>query len=320
MNNQPTSTKINFQGFAVGNPYTDPTSNSNGNFQTLWGRQVVPKSLWDNYESYCIDTPVQPAKCAQVEGELDVAYGNLNPYALDYPTCSIPTSFVNEFGKPEGYWLRQHNSLGRKRDSRENIKQRLEEYNKRVAQQAQAPITSAPKSGADADTYDPCVDDYTVYYLNRQDVQTAIHAKKPPFAGVWTECSDVMFVEYSPADSQNPMEPYYQYILANGNAGQKFMVYSGDCDDVCSTMSTQYWIYDLGYNVSIPWHNWISTLGLASTEQVVGGYITKFATPQNKPQFSFITVHGAGHEVPTYKPSLAYEVFQGYLNGSWFGP
>jgi hypothetical protein len=42
-----------------------------------------------------------------------------------------------------------------------------------------------------------------------------------------------------------------------------------------------------------------------------GGYLTKF---RNK-QFAFLTIHGAGHEVPTYKPDVAYDMWYNYLAG-----
>jgi hypothetical protein len=42
------------------------------------------------------------------------------------------------------------------------------------------------------------------------------------------------------------------------------------------------------------------------------GYITKWKDVK----FSLATVHGAGHEVPTYKPDIALYLFSEYLKGS----
>jgi hypothetical protein len=43
----------------------------------------------------------------------------------------------------------------------------------------------------------------------------------------------------------------------------------------------------------------------------VGGYLTKWKNTR----FAFATVHGAGHEVPTYKPDVAFYLWENYLNG-----
>ena len=46
-----------------------------------------------------------------------------------------------------------------------------------------------------------------------------------------------------------------------------------------------------------------------------GGFLTKFDG-----SFSFATVHGAGHEVPTFQPVAALSLFSGFLDGSIFTP
>jgi carboxypeptidase C (cathepsin A) len=90
------------------------------------------------------------------------------------------------------------------------------------------------------------------------------------------------------------------------------LVYSGDDDSVCGTIGTQRWIYDLGYPVAknCNWNVW-------TVDGQTAGYITKFDTPYSKDsRFAFITVHFAGHEVPTYKPKEALELFEMYINDS----
>ena len=62
------------------------------------------------------------------------------------------------------------------------------------------------------------------------------------------------------------------------------------------------WTYKLWFKGSWSW-------------QKIAGFITKFKTPfTNASRFSFITVHYAGHEVPTYKPKDALELFEMYIN------
>ena len=54
----------------------------------------------------------------------------------------------------------------------------------------------------------------------------------------------------------------------------------------------------------------------------VAGYVTKFDTQRvfgkaKESRFSFVTVLFAGHEVPTYKPKEALDLFEKYLNGEF---
>ena len=46
------------------------------------------------------------------------------------------------------------------------------------------------------------------------------------------------------------------------------------------------------------------------------GYLAQFH-PSTK--LAFLTVHGAGHEVPTYKPAVALNLFTKYLTGDYTG-
>ena len=43
----------------------------------------------------------------------------------------------------------------------------------------------------------------------------------------------------------------------------------------------------------------------------VAGYLTKFKSTK----MAFLTVHNAGHEVPTYVPEVALDMWTKYLNG-----
>jgi len=146
--------------------------------------------------------------------------------------------------------------------------------------------------------YDPCVDNYATTYLNQDYVQTALHAKPTN----WRECS--LHVVYNQTDKAQPMEPYYRYLI--DEAKIKILVYSGDDDSVCATVGTQEWIYKLGYQITAPWTAWT----LPNDEQVAG-YITRFQG------LNFVTVHTAGHEVPTYQPERALQLFQNFLNGDF---
>lgn len=259
--------RLNFQGFAVGNPYTDYYSGVGAEMETYWGKQLLPKPLWDKYlENKCTE-PLQQLNsttCSLLMLNFMKKIGNLNPYALDYPVCLSQQQLrMREF-------LREEN---------ENTINTIE--------------------------YEPCEDLYSSNYLNKMDVKLALHVHTDI---EWEECSRT--TKYHLADKMLPMEKYYKIILnSKTHPDLRVLVYSGDDDSVCGTIGTQRWIYDLGFPTKSLWDTWYNIDGQTA------GFITKFKTPfESESRFSFITVHDAGHEVPTYKPKDALELFEMYIN------
>jgi len=257
--------KINFKGFAVGNPYTDYYSGVGAQMETYWGKQLLPKPLWDNYINNGCTDPIQQLNnsiCTFLLLDFNKKIGNLNPYALDYPVCLT--------------------------SQQRRIQQFLFDYEN------------------DYTEYEPCEDNYASNYLNKIDVKKSIHVKNDV---QWEECSRT--TKYNLADKMLPMEHYYKTILNSiTHPDLRILVYSGDDDGVCGTIGTQRWIYNLGFSVSSLWDTWY-------LDGQTAGYITKFNTPpkgSKNTRFSFMTVHFAGHEVPTYKPKEALQLFQMYLD------
>jgi carboxypeptidase C (cathepsin A) len=256
--------RINFKGFAVGNPYTDYYSGVGAQMETYWGKQLLPKPLWDDYiANGCTDTIqlFNNSVCSMLLLDFNKKIGNLNPYALDYPVCLTAQQRT------------MHKFL-------------FEDFG------------DLP--------YEPCEDNYATNYLNEMDVKKAIHVKSDI---TWEECSRT--TKYKLADKLVPMEHYYTTILnSKTHPDLRVLVYSGDDDGVCGTIGTQRWIYDLGFSVASLWDTWYNSDGQTA------GYVTKFNTPpagSKDIRFSFITVHYAGHEVPTYKPKEALELFEKYI-------
>ena len=261
--------RINFQGFAVGNPYTDYYSGVGAEMETYWGKQLLPKPLWDKYLEYNCTDPVNQLNssvCSTLILNFMRKIGNLNPYALDYPVCLS------------------------------NQQLRMREF-----------LRDTDTNEDSVIIYEPCEELYSSNYLNRLDVKMALNVNKDI---EWEECSRT--TKYNLADKMLPMEKYYRTIL-NSETHQdlRILVYSGDDDSVCGTIGTQRWIYNLGFSTTSLWDTWYNNDGQTA------GFITKFKTPFSKnSRFSFITVHNAGHEVPTYKPKDALELFEMYLNNN----
>jgi len=51
----------------------------------------------------------------------------------------------------------------------------------------------------------------------------------------------------------------------------------------------------------------------AGGARAAAGYITTYASPAK--DLAFVTVKGAGHEVPTFKPAAAFAMFTRFIKG-----
>jgi cathepsin A (carboxypeptidase C)/serine carboxypeptidase-like clade 2 len=81
---------------------------------------------------------------------------------------------------------------------------------------------------------------------------------------------------------------------------------------VCSTAATQSWIYNIGVDPKPEkfWNAW-------HVNNQTAGYVTEFDLGETDSSFLFVTVHGAGHEVPAYRPVEALSLFKSYFSGEW---
>jgi carboxypeptidase C (cathepsin A) len=277
---QDDATKLNFKGFAVGNPYTDYYSGVGAEMETYWGKQLLPKPTWDKYVANgCLEVANQlnNSICTTFILDFMKKIGNLNPYALDYPVC------VSQ----QQIWTT-----------------RMLYENSKIYNSEFSDAFLALK-----DSYEPCEDNYASDYLNDPDVKKALHVKS---SIEWEECSRTVKYEY--VDKMLPMEHYYNELLNSlSDKDLRIMVYSGDDDSVCGTIGTQKWLWTLGFPVKKDeyWKVW-------KVDGQTAGYISQFDTPfSNEPRLTFATVHFAGHEVPTYKPKEAFILFEAYLNNDY---
>ena len=277
---QDDATKLNFKGFAVGNPYTDYYSGVGAEMETYWGKQLLPKPSWDKYiANGCLEVANQlnNSVCSTFILDFMKKIGNLNPYALDYPVCI----------SQQQIWTTRM------------LYESSKMYNSKFSD-----IFLALR-----DSYEPCEDNYAADYLNDPDVKKALHVKS---SIEWEECSRTVKYEY--VDKMLPMEHYYNELLNSlSDKDLRIMVYSGDDDSVCGTIGTQKWLWSLGYPVKKDeyWKVW-------KVDGQTAGYISQFDTPfSNESRLTFATVHFAGHEVPTYKPKEAFILFEAYLNNDY---
>jgi carboxypeptidase C (cathepsin A) len=316
-----------FKGLAVGNPYTDAYSGTGAMIDTMWGHQLVAKPVYEAYRNACyVHTPVDVDACDRLTESVFVGIGILNYYALDFPICLSYSAPGNADGRRQGDELTrgrlsmavntrggvratppQRPAAGAPRRSAQRLwllRHLLRRDVLGEVLQADAVAAAAAASSATAGTavgYEPCGDDYTTAYLNQPAVKAALHVNT---SITWVECSDS--VVYSNDEADRSTVPIFKELIDRGDLD--VLVYSGDDDSVCATIGTQNWVWGLGYPVdgSDRWR-----------EYIVGGQVAGYLTRFQGHRFALLTVHGAGHEVPTYRPVEALDMWTRYLDGEF---
>lgn len=268
---------INLKGFAVGNPYTNFYTGVPSGLATYWGHQLISKPTWDKYSSTCL-TLRKYFHLEECETLMLKMYAERGKDINPY-ALDYPVCTADK-------------KLANGRAQRTWFMDYLtKEYSSNFKDIMKTDIT----------TYEPCEDDYANSYLNLPEVKEAIHVHKDI---EWEECSHT--VNYSIKDKESSMVDHYNYLI-DGDYNLNILVYSGDDDSVCSTEGTQSWIWDLGYETSL--RNWETY----TYNKQIAGYFTAWKNTK----LGFLTIRGAGHEVPTYKPDIALDMFTKYLNGFW---
>ncbi|KAJ6809962.1 serine carboxypeptidase-like 45 [Iris pallida] len=148
---------------------------------------------------------------------------------------------------------------------------------------------------------DVCVEDETVNYLNRKDVQEALHAQ---LTGVrkWTVCSSVL--EYELLNLEIPTISVVGSLI---RSGVPVLIYSGDQDSVIpltgSRILVQRLANELGLKTTVPYRVWFEGKQVGGWTQVYGDVL------------SFATIRGASHEAPFSQPGRSLQLFRTFLSG-----
>ncbi|KAH8512984.1 hypothetical protein Peur_056878 [Populus x canadensis] len=151
------------------------------------------------------------------------------------------------------------------------------------------------------DNIDVCVEDETVNYLNRPDVQKALHAR---LVGVrrWAVCSNIL--DYELLDLEIPTITIVGRLI---KAGIPVLVYSGDQDSVIPLTGSRTLVHglaeELGLQTTVPYRVWFEGQQVGGWTQVYGNIL------------SFATIRGASHEAPFSQPERSLVLFKAFLGG-----
>lgn len=278
---------INIKGFMAGNAWTYMPFDNAGAVFDWWSHAInsddTYKCLMKNCdftdigplkeksELYKRNVNADPAKCNECLATSTQEMGNINIYDIYVDMCETQGTVA------------QHTLEAMARAGS-------------PVHAAMAKARAAPALGRDVwPPYHPCVDNYLTTYLNRPDVQQAIHAN---ISYPWSDCSSL--VKYNYSDVEKSVIPLYEKFLGTDLS---ILVYSGDVDAIVPTPGTRAWIASMDRPIVEAWRPWI-----ASNKQV-GGYVEKYKG------FTFCTVRQAGHMVPETQPERAFDMFSRFLSG-----
>ncbi|KAL1532191.1 Serine carboxypeptidase-like 27 [Salvia divinorum] len=146
--------------------------------------------------------------------------------------------------------------------------------------------------------YDPCTESYSHIYFNQLDVQKAMHANVTRLSYPWQMCSDLVLNYWT--DSPLSMLPIYQELIS---AGIRIWVFNGDTDSVVPVASTRYSINALNLTTLSNWYPWYDNKKVGGWSQIYDG-------------LTLVTVTGAGHEVPLFRPRQAFILVRSFLENN----
>ncbi|WRX16273.1 Peptidase S10 [Theobroma cacao] len=150
--------------------------------------------------------------------------------------------------------------------------------------------------------HDPCTANYATEYFNRPDVQQALHANVTKVSRpILIPCS----VKLCPSSEvgnawKNSTFSLLPTITKLINGGLRVWLFSGDTDGRLPVTSTRYTLNKLGLNIIEDWTPWYS-------HREVGGWTVTYEG------LTFITVRGAGHQVPMFAPQQSLQIITHFL-------
>ncbi|KAE8651204.1 hypothetical protein Csa_001925 [Cucumis sativus] len=152
---------------------------------------------------------------------------------------------------------------------------------------------------------DVCIADEVSSYLNREDVQKALHAHLLGGLSNWSFCSFVL--KY---DKKNLLIPTIDTLGSLVHSGIRVLVYSGDEDAVIPLIGSRRLVNKLAkslrLNTTLPYSPWFYN-------HQVGGWVETYG---EKNSLSFATVRGGAHQAPYTAPQRSLTLITAFLQGT----
>ncbi|KAF5180500.1 Serine carboxypeptidase-like [Thalictrum thalictroides] len=280
-NKQPNITSIKLKAIALGNPLLDIDISVNA-ADYLWSHGAISDETLKLERTVCNDTTKLSQQvhqnlskgCINVFNKVAEEMGDVDDSDLLLPECLTSTN-AEQF----------------------TIKGKYASIHTKVAQRNTAG--------------DPCISDRIFTYLNRPDVQKALHANITNLPYSWDFCRGPL--QYQQDNLDMNIIPLVSNLI---RSGIPVMLFSGDQDAKIPLTQTRIIANMLAKDSKLtpftkygPWYN----------KKQIGGWAQSFSAVtdgKNVTYLTYATVRGAAHEVPFTSPSQALTLFRAFLAGS----
>ncbi|XP_038879947.1 serine carboxypeptidase 1-like isoform X1 [Benincasa hispida] len=289
---------INLKGYMVGNGVTDQKFDGNALVPFAYGMALISDAIFKEAEASCGGNYYSPqtSECFDKLDRVDQALEGLNIYDILEPCYHTPSTKMNEsntnlppsfqqLGETEKPLAVRTRMFGRAWPFRAPVRDGI------------VPLWPQLAHDNTKSTVLCMNDEVATTWLNDESVRMAIHAEPQSVIGPWELCTHR--ISYS--HNAGSMIPYHRNLTSQG---YKALIFSGDHDMCVPYTGSQAWTSSLGYKIVDEWRPWFSN-------SQVSGYLQGY-----EHNLTFITIKGAGHTVPEYKPREALDFYSRWLEGN----
>lgn len=284
---------LNFKGYIVGNGVTDDVFDGNALVPFAHGMGLISDQLYQEVSTACKENYWKPntSDCEILLSKVDEDINDVNIYDILEPCYHNPDAREISIIKTKlPFTFKMLGETDRPFPVRKRMFGR--------AWPLRAPVRDGfvptwPQLLRSSNV--PCInDEIATAWLNNDLVRKALHAKQENLT--WELCTDNLSYYHD----LGSMIKYHKNLTARG---YRALIYSGDHDMCVPFTGSQAWTRSLGYKIVDEWRPW-------TFDQQVVGYTQGYEN-----NLTFLTMKGAGHTVPEYKPKESLAFYTRWLAG-----
>ncbi|CAI5473007.1 unnamed protein product [Closterium sp. Yama58-4] len=311
-----TRLNLDFSGIFLGNPFVNYAYDTKGPIQFFYDHGMLSTDLYTDAINCDFAYGAATLDCRyHINSAFSPWYEPIDPYNIYAPYClaDISSARLSASARmnPRLRYSMAALQAAIQQQQQRALEQQQQQQQQQQAAQAQAAAgggevptpsgagssSSAGMSGKALDPLDnpACMDAWVQRYLRSPAVYKTLRAPAAR-ASQWSLCSNS--IDYSSTNQGSDIIPTIAALL---DQPIRVWIFSGDADSVVPFTGTRLWIEALGLAVLQPQYPWLMPSGQ------VGGWATQYD------KLTWVTVRGAGHQVPTGRPEEAFVLFQSFL-------